>query len=163
MMRAVGIFAALLVGGLPVVMLPDLRVLEAGVVVWAVCAAALLSRSLGLAVVGSIAGVLLFSASLLITSSGAILEGVVMGIAILTLLDATSFVRRFRAAGATLHVGVDHLLLMAVYVLLAVVGALAIVVVAPVLSQDLDATIRSFIVASGVVLVLGAMVRKASV
>jgi len=58
---------------------------------------------------------------------------------------------------------VDHLLLTAVYGLVGVVGAVAIVLLAPVLSQDLDATIRSFVVAVGVVLVLGAMVRKASV
>lgn len=163
MMRVAGFIAVLLVGGVPVVMLPDVRMLEAGAVVWAMCGVALLLRSLGLAVLGSIVGVMLFCASLLLGFSGAIVEAVLMGIAILTLLDATYFEQRFRTAVTKQHVAAHQLVAMAVFVLAGVVGAVTVVLLAPVLSQDLDATLRSFVVAFGIVLVLGAMVWKASV
>jgi hypothetical protein len=162
MMRLAGLFAVLVLGGLPVVMLPDVHTLEAAAVVCAVCIVALLLPSLGLAVLGSIAALLLFSAALLIASSDAVIEAVLIGIAILTLLDATYFEQRFRAAPAKLHIAADHLLHLIVFVLLAVVAALAIFLLAPIVSQTLDATTHSFIAALGVVLVLAAMVRRAN-
>ena len=161
MMRLAGLLAVLLVGGLPVVMLPDVRMLEAGAVVWAVCTVALLLPSLGLAVLGSIAGVLVFSVSLLIASSGAVVAAVLMGLAILTLLDATYYEQRFRAAGVKPHVAARHLAQMAVHVSVGVLGAVTIVLLAPVLSEDLDATVRSFVAALGIALVLGAMMWRA--
>ena len=162
MMRPAGMLAVLLVGGLPVVLLPDVRMLAAGAVVWAVCLVALLLPSLGLAVLGSIAGLLLFSGSLLIASSGAILEAVLMGIAMLTLLDSTYLEQRFRTAAVKSHVAAYQLSQMAALVLLAVMGALATGLLALVLSPDLGAVPRSFVAGFGIILLLGAVVRKAS-
>jgi hypothetical protein len=162
MVRLAGFLAMLLVGGLPALMLPDVRMLAAGAMVWALCFAGLWLPSLGLAVVGSIAALFLFSASLLIASSGSVIEAVLMGIAIVTLLDATYFEQRFRTVNVNLHVAAHQLSQMAVFALLAVGGALTIVLLAPVLSQDLGAAIRPFIAGLGVILVLVAVVRKAS-
>jgi hypothetical protein len=162
MMRLAGILAVLLVGGIPVLMLPDIRMLAAGAVVWAVCIVALLLPSLGLAVLGAIAGLLMFSGSLLIASSNAVTEAVLMGIAILILLDATYFEQRFRTVDVRLHVAADHLSQMAGYVLVGLLGAVIIILLTPVLSQDLGATIRSFMAGLGIILVLGAVVWKAT-
>ena len=161
MIRLTGFLAVLLIGGLPVLMLPDVRMLEGSAVVWIVCAAALLLPSLGLAVLGSVAALLMFSVALLIAASGSVIEAMLMGIAILTLLDITYFEQRFGAADGKLHVAADHLSQMAVFVVLSVLGAVMIVLLASVLSQDIDATSRSFIAAFGAILVFGAMVWKA--
>ena len=163
MIRLAGILAVLLVGGLPALMLPDVRMLEVSAVVWAICMLALLLPSLGLAVLGSIVALLAFSASMLIAASGSVTEAVLMGIAILVLLDCTYFEQRLRAATVQPPVAASHLSQTAVFVLLAVAGALAIGLLALIFSPDLDATTRSFIAGAGIVLLLGSMMRKASV
>ena len=64
-----GIAAALLIAGVPCLVLPERHVLGAGVVAAAICAGGLLPPSLGLATAGAVLAVLVFSVALLVASA----------------------------------------------------------------------------------------------
>ena len=91
-----GIAAVLLIAGVPCLVLPERLVLCAGVVAATVSAGGLLLPSLGLATAGAVLAVLVFSVALLVASAAnAVMAAMLMGIAVLVLLDATHFHQRF--------------------------------------------------------------------
>ncbi len=160
MVQLIGIVAILLVAVLPVAVQPGLHLLAVEAVVGVTCAGGLLLPSLGLAVSGSIAALLVFSATLLMAPSvGAVPQAIAMGTGLLVLLDLTWFRRRFAGADVRAGVTLDHLANLAISVLLSVGAAALLIGVAATVPLDLDPMARPVIAAAGGILVLVALLR----
>lgn len=163
MVRLSGLIAVLLIAGLPALVLPEVHLMGACVAAAAISLAALLFASLGLAICGAILALLIFSVALLITSStDAIVEAALMGIAVLTLLDVAYYQQRFRNSAVEPDVAREHVSGLAVSVLISVLVAGVLALVAEVLSIDLDASTRPIIAASGGILVMVAILWAAT-
>jgi hypothetical protein len=155
-----GIAAVLLIAGVPCLVLPDLLVLCAGVVAAAVCAGGLLLPSLGLATAGAVLAVLVFSVALLVTSAtNVVMAAMLMGIAVLVLLDATHFHQRFSRSAITAGVQRAHLGQLGATVLVTVLAVGVLAVVSDALWLGLDAALRPALAAAGGILVVLAILR----
>ena len=90
MVQLTGFIAILLIAGLPVLVQQNLPLVAAGIAAGAICAIAVLLPSLGLAVAGAIGALLVFSVALLMAPpAGALVAAILLGIALLALLDIT--------------------------------------------------------------------------
>ena len=158
MVRLTGVIAIVLIAGLPVLVLPEIHLLEASVVAATICLAGLLMASLGLAVLGAVLALLVFSVALLLMASAdAIVEAVLMGIAVLTLLDVAYYRQCFLRSAVEPEVTPAHLSGLAISVLLSILAAVILVIVADVLSLNIEASVRPVIAAGGGILVMAAI------
>jgi hypothetical protein len=152
-----GIAAVLLIAGVPCLVLPDLLVLCAGVVAAAVCAGGLLLPSLGLATAGA---VLVFSVALLVASAAnAVMAAMLMGIAVLVLLDATHFHQRFSQSAIMPGVVRAHIGQLGATILVSVLAVGVLAVVSDVFWLGLYAAPRPAVAAAGGILVVLAILR----
>jgi hypothetical protein len=152
-----GIAAVLLIAGVPCLVLPDLLVLCAGVVAAAVCAGGLLLPSLGLATAGA---VLVFSVALLVASAAnAVMAAMLMGIAVLVLLDATHFHQRFSQSAIMPGVVRAHIGQLGATILVSVLAVGVLAVVSDVFWLGLYAALRPAVAAAGGILVVLAILR----
>ena len=155
-----GIAAVLLIAGVPCLVLPDRLVLCAGVVAAAVCAGGLLLPSLGLATAGAVLAVLVFSVALLVASAAnAVMAAMLMGIAVLVLLDATHFQQRFSRSAITSGVVRAHLGQLGATVLVSALAVGVLAVVSDVFWLGLYAALRPAVAAVGGILVVLAILR----
>ena len=160
MVQLTGFISILLIAGLPVLMQQNRPLMEAGIAAGAICATALLLPSLGLAVTGAIGALLIFSVALLMApSASAIVAAILLGTALLTLLDLTYYRQRFRSAMIEPTVARAHLTNLALSVL-ASFGAIALLAGSvKILSISLDASIRPIVATSGGILVMVALMQ----
>jgi hypothetical protein len=158
MIRILGLAGSCVVGLMPVLMQPYPYLAAASAIAGLICAAALLLPSLGLALVGSVAGTVIFSVALIMSSmentSG---HALLMGIALLLVLHATHQ-RRFPAAAvapAAARAPVDSL---AAAILWSFVAAGAIAVLAEAASVTPIGSVRAVVAAAGCVIAMAALV-----
>ena len=155
-----GIAAVLLIAGVPCLVLPERLVLCAGVVAAAVCAGGLLLPSLGLATAGAVLAVLVFSVALLVASAAnAVMAAMLMGIAVLVLLDATHFHQRFSGSAIMPGVVRAHTGPLGATILVSVLAVGALAVVSDVFWLGLYAALRPAVAAVGGILVVLAILR----
>jgi hypothetical protein len=155
-----GIAAVLLIAGVPCLVLPDRLVLCAGVMAAAVCAGGLLLPSLGLATAGAVLAVLVFSVALLVASAAnAVMAAMLMGIAVLVLLDATHFHQRFSRSAIMPGVVRAHIGQLAATILVSVLAVGVLAVVSDVFWLGLYAALRPAVAAVGGILVVLAILR----
>lgn len=155
-----GIAAVLLIAGVPCLVLPERHVLGAGVVAAAICAGGLLLPSLGLATAGAVLAVLVFSVALLVASAAnAVMAAMLMGIAVLVLLDATYFHQRFNRSVITPGVVRAHLGQLGATILISVLAVGVLAVVSDAFWLGLDAALRPAVAAAGGILVVLAILR----
>ena len=155
-----GIAAVLLIAGVPCLVLPERHVLGAGVVAAAICAGGLLLPSLGLATAGAVLAVLVFSVALLVASAAnAVMAAMLMGIAVLVLLDATHFHQRFNRSAITPGVVRAHLGQLGATILVSVLAVGVLAVVSDAFWLGLDAALRPAVAAAGGILVVLAILR----
>jgi len=160
MVRLSGLAALVLIAGAPWLVLPERHVLAAGVVAAAICAGGLLLPSLGLATAGAVLAVLVFSVALLVASAAnAVIAAMLMGIAVLMLLDATHFQQRFGRSAITPGVVPAHLGQLGATILLSVLAAVVLAVVSDAFWLGLDAALRPAVAAAGGILVVLAILR----
>ena len=160
MVQLTGFISILLIAGLPVLMQQNLLLMEAGIAAGAICATALLLPSLGLAVTGAIGALLIFSVALLMTpSASAIAAAILLGIALLTLLDITYYRQRFRSAMIEPAVARAHLTDLALSVLASVGAIVLLAGSVKTLSIGVDASIRPIVATSGGILVMVALLQ----
>jgi hypothetical protein len=160
MVQLTGFISILLIAGLPVLMWQNLALMEAGIGTGAICAIAFLLPSLGLAVTGAVGELLIFSVALLMApSASAIAAAILLGIALLTLLDLTYYRQRFRSAMIDPAVARAHLANLALSVLVSVGAFVLLAGSVVILSIDLDASMRPIVATSGGVLVMVALWR----
>lgn len=153
MVTAVGLAACLLMVVLPAAVCPDVPVLAAGLTAALAGAAGLFLAAPARAVAGAIA------ALLLAPDGNATMQAVLMGIALLALLDATSYRRRFRRRTIDPSVTRAHLASLGVSLAasIAVVALLAALATAP--AAGVDAAARPVAAAAGAILVMAAVLR----
>jgi hypothetical protein len=164
MVRLSGVLAVLLLAGMPALVLPDARMLPVAAAVAAVCAGGLLLPSLGLATAGAVVALVVFSiALLLVPTSDAVVAATLMGIAVVTLFDATYYQQRFGRLAIGTGVARAHLTHLAVMVLAAFLAAGVLVLVGSLLWLDLDGTLRPLLAAAGGILVVLAILRQVTV
>jgi hypothetical protein len=162
MMRATGLCGALLVTVSQVLALPEVHVLEAGVVVGLAGAIAVLWRSPGLAIAASVAALLVFSLVLLFAPPGGhVVEAVLLGIGLLVLLDGAYFELRFRTTETSSEIATDHLRSLSSCVLLTAILALLTTAASVVIVEGLNASLRSIIATFGGIIIVVAIVWKA--
>lgn len=163
MVRVVGLLACVLIAILPVGVQSDVHLLMAGSVAALFCAEGLLLPSLGLAITGSTAALLVFSAALLMApaTETAGMAAVRFGIALLGLLDATYYRRCFRNAVVDRSVTHEHLSTLAVSMAVAVGVAALLAAIAAVFPMQLTALNRPVAAGAAVVLTSAAVVRTA--
>ena len=160
MVRLSGLAALLLIAGAPCLVLPERQVLCAGVVAAAICAGGLLLPSLGLATAGAVLAVLVFSVALLVASAAnAVMAAMLMGIAVLMLLDATHFLQQFNRSAITRGVMCTHLGQLGVTILVSVLAVGMLAVVSDAFWLGLDAALRPAVAAAGGILVVLAILR----
>lgn len=160
MVRLSGVAAVLLIAGVPCLVLPERHMLGAGVMAAAICAGGLLLPSLGLATTGAVLAVLVFSVALLVASAAnAVLAAMLMGIAVLVLLDATHYHQRFSRSAITPGVVREHLGQLGTTILVSMLAVGVLVVVSDAFSLGLDAVLRPVVAAGGGVLVVLAILR----
>ena len=160
MVRLSGIAAVLLIASVPCLVLPERHVLGAGVVAAAICAGGLLLPSLGVAIVGGLLAILVFSVALLVASAtNAVLAAMLMGIAVLVLLDATHFHQRFSRSVIATGVIRVHLGQLGAAILLSVLAAGVLAMVSDAFVLGLDSALRPAMAAAGGILVVLAILR----
>jgi hypothetical protein len=160
MVTLIGLLACLASAALPFAVQPDPHLLEAGAVSGLICAVGLLLPSLGFAVTGAIAAILVFSAALLIAPSGApIIEAVLLGVALLALLDATYYRGRFGGTAVARPMRRAHLASLGISVIASVGAAVLLVALAATLPLDLTAWFRPLAAAAGGILVMSMFLR----
>lgn len=160
MVRVSGLIAALLIAAVPCLVLPNWYVLEAGGLAAAVCAGGLLWPSLGLATVGAVLAALVLAVTLLVAAAAhAVVPAVLMGVALLTLLDATHFQLRF--AGAAIGAGVvrAHLGWLGIACLISVLVAWVLAVSVELVALGLEMAWRPAVAAGGGILLMLAVLR----
>src|SRR5690349_17690176 len=149
MVRLTGFIAVLLIAGAPCLVLPERHVLGAGVVAAAICAGGLLLPSLGLATAGAVLAVLVFSVALLVASAAnSVVVAMMLGIAVLILLDATHFHQRFGRSAIAPGVTRTHLGQLGATVLVSVLAGGVLAVVSDAFMFGLDATLRPAVAAA---------------
>ena len=150
MVRLIGFISILLIAGLPVLAQQSLSLVAAGIAAGAICATGLLLPSLGLAVTGAIGSLLVFSVALLMApSASAFVAAILLGIALLTLLDLTYYRQRFRGAMIEPAVARAHLVNLALSVLASVGAIVLLAGFVEILSISLDATIGPIVATFG--------------
>jgi len=160
MVRLSGIVAVLLIAGVPCLVLPERHVLGAGIAAAAICAGGLLLPSLGLATAGAVLAVLVFAVALLVASAAnAVMPALLMGIAVLVLLDATHFHQRFGRSAIAPGVVHAHLGQLGITVLISVPAVGVLAVVSDVFWLGLYAALRPAVAAVGGILVVLAILR----
>jgi hypothetical protein len=163
MVRLTGFISIVLIAGLPVFVQQSLLLVAAGIAASSICAIALLLPSLGLAVTGAIGALLVFSAALLIApSASAFVAAILLGIALLTLLDLTYYRQRFRKAMIEPAVAHAHLANFTLSVLVSVGAIVLLAGFGEILSISLDATIRPIAATVGGILVMVALLQATS-
>jgi len=160
MVRLSGLAALLLIAGAPCLVLPERHILAAAVVAAAICAGGLLLPSLGLATAGAVLAMLVFSVALLMTSAtNSVIAAMLMGIAVLMLLDATYFHQRFGRSAITPGVMRAHISRLGATILISVLAVGALAVVSDAFWLGLDAALRPAVAAAGGILVVLAILR----
>ena len=160
MVRLSGIIALLLIACVPCLVLPERHVLGAGVVAAAVCAGGLLLPSLGLATAGAVLAVLVFAVALLAASAAnTVMAAMLLGVALLVLLDATHFQQRFGQSAISPGVVRAHLGQLGATVMLSVLAVGVLAVVSDAFWLGLDAALRPAVAAAGGILVVLAILR----
>ena len=158
MVQLTGFIAILLIAGLPVLVQQNLPLVAAGIAAGAICAMAVLLPSLGLAVAGAIGALLVFSIALLMAPpAGALVAAILLGIALLALLDITHYRQRFRGAMVEPAVARAHITDLALSVAASVGAIVLLAGIVEVLSIGLDASIRPIVATSGGILVMVAL------
>jgi hypothetical protein len=158
MVQLTGFIAILLIAGLPVLVQQNLPLVAAGIAAGAICAIAVLLPSLGLAVAGAIG--LVFSVALLMAPpAGALVAAILLGIALLALLDITHYRQRFRGAMVEPAVARAHITDLALSVAASVGAIVLLAGIVEVLSIGLDASIRPIVATSGGILVVVALLQ----
>jgi hypothetical protein len=160
MVQLTSFISIVLIAGLPVLVQQSLPLVVAGIAAGAICATAVLLPSLGLAVTGAIGALLVFSAALLMAPSArAFTAAILLGIALLTLLDITYYRQRFRGAMIEPLVARAHLTNLVLSVLASVGAIVLLTGSVKILSIGLDASIRSIVATSGGILVMVALLQ----
>jgi len=160
MVRLSGLAALLLIAGTPWLVMPERHVLGSGVVAAAICAGGLLLPSLGLATAGAVLAVLVFSVALLAASApNSVMAAMLMGIAVLMLLDATHFQQRFSRSAITTGVMRAHLGQLGAAILVSVLAVVVLAVMSDAFWLGLDAALRPAVAAAGGILVVLAILR----
>jgi hypothetical protein len=160
MVQLTSFISIVLIAGLPVLMQQSLPLVVAGIAAGAICATAVQLPSLGLAVTGAIGALLVFSAALLMAPSArAFTAAILLGIALLTLLDITYYRQRFRGAMIEPPVARAHLTNLVLSVLASVGAIVLLTGSVKILSIGLDASIRSIVATSGGILVMVALLQ----
>jgi hypothetical protein len=160
MVQLTSFISIVLIAGLPVLMQQSLPLVVAGIAAGAICATAVLLPSLGLAVTGAIGALLVFSAALLMAPSArAFTAAILLGIALLTLLDITYYRQRFRGAMIEPRVARAHLANFVLSILASVAAIVLLTGSVKILSIGLDASIRSIVATSGGILVMVALLQ----
>ena len=160
MVTVVGLLACLLIAALPVAVQPDMHLLAAGSAAALICTGGLLMSSLGLAVTGAIAALIVFSIALLMASGeNACIEALLMGVALLTLLDSTHYRQRFNGASVDRPVTRAHLANLAMSVIVSLGVAALLAILAGALSIRLASSVRPMVAAAGTILVMVAVLR----
>jgi hypothetical protein len=153
-MSALGLLACVAIAGLPFAVAPDWPVLAVGGVAGAICAAAFLLRSLGLALAGGVVALIAFAVALLLSDArGAGVAALAMGAALYLVLDATHERQRFARAVAVREVAQAHIANVAASIGLAFTAAALLAAVATVLRGGPSALLRPVLAGAGVVLV----------
>jgi hypothetical protein len=160
MVQLTGLISIVLIAGLPVLVQRNFPLIEAGIAESAICALAILLRSLGLAVTGAIGALLVFSAALLMApSASALVAAILLGIALLTLLDITYYRQRFRGAMIEPAVARAHLTNLVLSVLVSVGAIVLVTGFVKISSIGLDASIGSVVATFGGILVMVALLQ----
>lgn len=160
MVKTIGLLACLLIAALSVAGQPEIHVLAAGAAAALICAGGLLLPSLGLAITGAIAALFVFSVSLLLNPAENVsIEALLLGVAVLIVLDATYCRQRFRRALIDKSVTRAHLADLATSVIMSFGVAALLAGLAAGLSIEFDPSIRPVLAAAGVILVMGAVLR----
>jgi len=160
MVRLSGLAALLLIVGAPYLVLPERYVLAAAAGAAAICAGGLLLPSLGLATAGAVLAVLVFSVTLLAApATNSVLAAMMMGIAVLMLLDATHFQQRFGRSAITPGVMRAHLGQRGGTILVSVLAVGVLAAVSDAFWLGLDAALRPAVAAAGGILVVLAILR----
>jgi hypothetical protein len=160
MVRLSGLVALLLIAGAPYLVLPERHVLGAGVVAAVICAGGLLLPSLSLTTAGAVLAVLVFSVALLVASAtNSVIAAMLMGIAVLILIDATYFHQRFSRSAITPGVMGAHLGQLGATILVSVLAVGVLAVVSDAFWLGLDAALRPAVAAAGGILVVLAILR----
>jgi hypothetical protein len=160
MVQLTAFISILLIAGLPVLVQQNLPLMEAGIAAGAICATAILLPSLGLAVAGAIGALLVFSIALLMAPPvGAFVAAILLGIALLTLLDITHYRQRFHGAMVEPAVARAHMAGLALSVAASVGAIVLLAGFVEVLSIGLDASIRPIVATSGGILVVVALLQ----
>jgi hypothetical protein len=155
MINAAGLLACLVIAAVPAIVQPERHLAAAGVIAALICAGGLVLASLGVALVGSVAALLVFSVSLLMgPSTNAAVPAVLLGVALFVLLDATLFHLSFRKAEIGRPVTRLHLATLSASAILSIAIAGLIVAVGAALSFDLDPLFRPIVAAVGAILVM---------
>jgi hypothetical protein len=163
MVQLMGFISIVLIAGLPVLVQRSLPLVAAGIATGAICAIALVLPSLGLAVTGVIGALLVFSVALLMApSASAFVAAILLGIALLTLLDLTYFRQRFRGAMIEPAVAHAHLANLALSVLVSVGAIVLLAGFVEILSINLDAATRPIVATFGGILVMVALLQAAT-
>lgn len=158
MVKLTGFISILLIAGLPALVQQSLPLVATGIAAGGISAIALLLPSLALAVTGAIAALLVFSATLLMTpSAGAIAAAILLGIALLTLLDLTYYRQRFGRAIIEPAVARSHLMNLALSVLASVGAIVLLAGSAEFLPIGLDASVSPIVATSGGILIMVAL------
>lgn len=161
MVRLSGIAAVLLLAGLPVLVRPDARLLPIVAAVAALCMGGLLLPSLGLATAGAVVSLVVFSITLLLVpENDELVAATLMGIAVVTLLDATYFQQRFGRLAIGPGVARAHVTRLAVLVPATFLAAGVLAAVGSLLWLNLGGTLRPFLAAAGGILVVLAILRQ---
>jgi hypothetical protein len=160
MVQLTAFISILLIAGLPVFVQQSLPLMEAGIAAGAICTMAILLPSLGLAVAGAIGALLVFSIALLMApSASAFVAAILLGIALLTLLDITYYRQRFRSAMIEPVVARAHITDLALSVLASVGAIVLLAGSVEVLSIGMDSSIRPIVATSGGILVMVALLQ----
>jgi hypothetical protein len=163
MVQLTGFISIMLIAGLPVLVQQSLPLAAAGLAAGAISAIALLLPSLGLVVTGAIGALLVFSVALLMAPSAhPIAAAILLGIALLTLLDLTYYRQRFRSAMIEPAVAHAHLANLALSVLVSVGAIVFLGGFVEIFSISLDATTRPIVATFGGILVMAALLQTAT-
>ena len=157
MVTAVGLLACIFLAVLPAAVHLEPHVLVAGSIAALICTGGLLIPSLGLALTGAVGSILVFSTTLLIApSDNGIVQAIFLGIALFALLDATHYRLRFRGKSIDAPVVRWHLLNLAASTAVSLGVAMLFLILAIILSVQLDLSIRPLVAAAGAVLTMAA-------
>lgn len=161
MIWVLGLAGSCVVGVVPTLLQPYPYLAAASGISGVICATALLLPSLGLALVGSVGGIIVFSIAL-ITSSTESGSGhaLLMGIGLLFVLHATHH-RRFPSAAVTPAVARATVDSLAATILWSIAAAGLVTVLSETVSVALAGSVRAVVTAAGCVIAMAALVHAA--